>query len=203
MKKTTLLIALISVVLLTGCTKDKNPTTTQENKGDELNCFTLCHETIPEKCSDEIVEFEANGVDVMTNDTIYNDEFCDAQCNSWTPEVMACINSAKSCDQIGPEAEYCMTNEPESPFEYDEEKKEVSACDAACKNYSKCAGFTAGATAGDVQEAYNTCYGECQSWSEKTISCMSKQKVSNVQNCMNITACGLQEYQGLINSVPK
>ncbi len=197
MKRIAILLSLSSLLLLTACTKNEGSSAPAADAGDSLNCFTLCHDTIPEKCEDEIVNYEASGANVMTNDTIYNDEFCEAQCATWTSEIMNCVNSANSCDQIGPEAEYCITNEPESPFETDE-IEEVSACDKACKNYSKCAGYGTGATATDVQEAYNTCYQECQNWAEETISCMSKYNADEVKNCMNITMCGLTEYSDMM-----
>ena len=203
MKNTSILLGLAIIVLLTGCNQnDSTPASTTDSE-ENLNCVTLCYDTIPELCADDIANFEANDVHVMTNNTVYNDEYCEAQCAGWTPEMMKCVNNAKNCDQIGMNANSCTTNEPDSPFEYNEEHAEVTACSTACNNYAKCASFTAGATAGDVQEAYNSCYSECQGWSPTTIACMSKHNADSMQNCMNITNCGLNEYRGMVEEMTK
>ncbi|MBU0577646.1 hypothetical protein KKF73_03705 [Patescibacteria group bacterium] len=199
-KLLTLTLAFSFALLITGCNKENPQANTNPNNETEINCFTLCNETILEKCEDEIVEYEANDVPVLTNDTIYNNEFCEAQCATWTPEVMKCIHNAKSCEQIGPEAEYCITTPPEDPFEYPEEVAENKNCDKACKNYGDCAGLADDATTEDIQEAYNSCYSECQGWSEKTIKCMSDAG-SSPMGCATLSMCGLQEYQGMIDSM--
>lgn len=199
MKVKQLILTILSLSLLAGCTKDNNTVTAPEgNPETGLNCFTLCHETVPALCEDTIVEMEANGINVMTGDTIYNDTFCEAQCMGWTAEIMECVSKAESCDQLGPEAEYCITNEPKDPFVYDEEKDETAGnCNAACNNYAGCAGFAEDATPADLDEAYNTCMGECANWDQENISCMANATVSP-QGCMNISLCGLRQYQGMM-----
>ncbi|MBN2087348.1 hypothetical protein JW758_03295 [Candidatus Peregrinibacteria bacterium] len=206
MKKLLILsLAFTFAISLSGCNKG-NTTTTSNNdaakNNEELNCFTLCHDTIVEKCEDQIVEMEANDIPVMTSDTIYNSEFCQTECMAnWTPEIMQCVHNAKSCDQIGPTAEFCITNPPEDPFEYPEETAENKNCSKACKNYADCAGFGTDATPADLLEAYNSCYGECQGWSEKTIKCMSDADGNSANGCIKISMCGLGEYQQMINTV--
>ena len=200
MKVKHLILTVFSLSLLAGCAKDNNAVTTPEGNHEEgLNCFTLCTETIPALCEDTIVGMEANGISVMSSDTIYNDEFCQAQCMGWTPEIMNCVNRAESCEQLGASAEYCITNEPEDPFVYDEDDKKEgsSSCDTACSNYAGCAGLGADATPGDLAEAYETCMGECANWDQENISCMANQTVGP-QGCMNLSLCGLKQYKGMI-----
>lgn len=187
---------------LLGCNKE-TPQVTSDSKNDSnISCFSLCHETIQDKCMDTIVDYEANDVPVLTNETIYNPEYCTSECEAnWTDEVMQCVHDIKSCEQLGPKADYCITNPPEDPFEYPQEKAENKNCDKACTNYADCAGMADDATETDIQEAYETCYSECQGWTEKTISCMANANGKTVNGCMTVSMCGLQQYQGVIDNM--
>lgn len=94
-------------------------------------------------------------------------------------EIIAELNSLKSlCDK--------------------EEKKEIisTSCVDACKKYSDCASYTEGATKEDLQDAYDSCFEECQKWSDKTKICINKRQINAPIDCENLGFCALSEYGG-------
>lgn len=94
-------------------------------------------------------------------------------------EIIAELNSLKSlCDK--------------------EEKKEIisTSCVDACKKYSDCASYTEGVTKEDLQDAYDSCFEECQKWSDKTKICINKKPITAPIDCENLSFCALPEYGG-------
>ena len=94
-------------------------------------------------------------------------------------EIIAELNSLKSlCDKEG--------------------KKEIisTSCVDACKKYSDCASYTEGATKEDLQDAYDSCFEECQKWSDKTKICINKKPIAAPIDCENLGFCALSEYGG-------
>ena len=78
----------------------------------------------------------------------------------------------------------------------DKEKKEIisTSCVDACKKYSDCASYTEGATKEDLQDAYDSCFEECQKWSDKTKICINKKQINAPIDCENLGFCALSEY---------
>jgi len=94
-------------------------------------------------------------------------------------EIIAELNSLKSlCDK--------------------EEKKEIisTSCEEACQKYAHCASYTEGVTKEDLKDAYDTCFEECKTWSEKTIICINKKPITAPIDCENLGYCALPEYGG-------
>lgn len=77
--------------------------------------------------------------------------------------------------------------------------KTENTCDKACENYALCASYGDDVTPADVDDAYATCMEECAKWESENISCMAKATVHNPQDCLAVTMCGLNQYQGLID----
>ncbi|MCP4714942.1 MAG: hypothetical protein GY868_07485 [Deltaproteobacteria bacterium] len=176
---------------MSGCepgNSEPEETNPETEISEPLACFELCHTTLPGLCPDYY----------NNPDFEYTEAGCESDCQGfWSDVVRSCMTDATECNQITPGEPYCEEN-PEDPFEYEENPAENNNCDAACTNYAECAGLSAGASAGDLQEAYNSCYSECQGWSEDTITCMSNADGSTPMGCAIISLCGVDEYLGAI-----
>lgn len=179
MKKILFLIALISLITLNGC--DKNEALDAISP---KTCFELCHQHIPEICPEYFLELDD-----------YTFENCEKDCAKfWNDVTISCISDATTCEQLSYDEPYC-TEDAEEGFEMEKAPEEKSACDTACANYAICAGYADDATEMDKVEAYETCYGECQHWSEETIRCTSK-RINSAMDCATLSMCGLKEYKG-------
>lgn len=205
MKKIIIIVACI--LLLGGCQKsnnhenrfDNNPNlrTDLEMYNEEMdkvvpNCFDICHKKIPDLCVDEIVEYEDQ--DIYYGDSVKDEDFCDGICDSWTDDTKRCMAKAKKCDSITSREPYCKEEEDDSAIEYEPEKEVNYNCTKACYKYKECALLTDDATAQDGNEAYQTCFEECQNWSQKTVKCVSDTETGTPMGCTNMTACALKEY---------
>ncbi len=74
-------------------------------------------------------------------------------------------------------------------------KQTKFTCKDACQMYSDCAGYGEGVGAKGMQEAYNSCFQECQKWSTKTLSCIKKiGTIKSAVDCAPLTMCALKEY---------
>ncbi len=191
MKRLSLIILIVcTAFILPGCnsdSSDSNDNNSEQEFSEPLSCVELCNTTLPELCPDFY-----NHPDYEY--TIAN---CESDCNGfWSDVDRSCMTDATECSQVTPAGDsYCEEN-PEDPFEDEEEPEENISCETACRNYADCAGLSAGASAGDLQEAYNSCYSECQGWSEDTITCLSNANGNTLAGCATISLCGVDEYMG-------
>jgi hypothetical protein len=213
MKKVLILFFLL--VFLTGCQSNKNnknhadrfdnnPNTktdiemyNEEMDKEIPDCFSLCHNKIQDICMDEIVDILSEGQ--VSDNSIYNEEACEGVCMSeWSDDVRTCVSKANKCDSISQSEPYCKEEEDNSAVEYIDEKEVNYDCSGACYKYKVCAMMADDATAEDGNEAYNTCFGECQNWSEKTLDCIKKSDTGTAMGCAKLSACGLAEYRNLL-----
>jgi len=82
----------------------------------------------------------------------------------------------------------------------DEKEPEIisDSCHDACQKYKKCASYGDDISAEDLQDAYDSCFEECQEWSKETIICINKKAIKIPNDCLNLTRCALPEYGGYI-----
>jgi hypothetical protein len=202
MKKIVFIIALVFIT--SGCQMkggnqvqknriDDNSNTKDGIEMDLPNCFDLCHNKIQDICMDDIVNLEAS--DSWYGDTILDIDHCDQSCGSWNDSVLSCIGKATKCDSISSSEPYCKEEEDNSMVEYIPEKETNFGCSSACYKYKACAMRADDATAEDGNSAYDTCFEECQNWSEQTLTCMKKNSAETAMGCANLSMCGLQEYK--------
>lgn len=172
MKKYLYLIPMI--LFFVGC----NSSTPTPPEFDEANCFTVCHDKIKALCPDANIDLDD----------------CLTRCNGWKDSAIECMSKATKCDQINVNEGSCRSENEEDPYEYEPEKPTDYRCTKACYNYKYCVSYADDDTQADRNAAYNTCFQECQHWSEKTVKCMSGFRAQNTMDCMKVTQCGLAEY---------
>jgi len=73
-------------------------------------------------------------------------------------------------------------------------KKNNFTCVEACKMYKECAGFGENVGEKGKNEAYDSCFQECQNWSQETLNCMKKITINSPIDCAPLTMCALKEY---------
>ena len=210
---------LVLVFILSACTGPKNFKSGQsdyENRFDDNpnqktdiemynedqnqpipDCHTLCYDKIQELCMDDIVELLSDG-NIM-DASMYNEEGCETICNKWTDDTKRCIGKATKCESLSQEEPYCK-DEGEDIVEYIEDK-ENTKCSSACYKYKRCVLLSDDVSLVDANEAYTTCYGECQNWTKETIMCMNNTETGTAMGCMKHSQCGLAEYKGMIESL--
>jgi len=202
------LIVIVFLLLLAGCQGNKtglqhenrfdnNPNLRDDiemyNDDKELpSCFEICHNKIQDICMDDIVELEAQ--DIWYGDSILDTDFCEQKCTSWTDDTLECMAKATKCESVSSQEPYCREEEDNSIIEYIPEKEVNYGCSEACYKYKRCALMADDATQQDGNEAYNTCFNECQNWSEKTLSCIKEAEANTPMGCAKLSACGIAEY---------
>ena len=168
------LLITSAMIVFIGCkTQDPEPPAF-----DEANCFTVCHDKIKTLCPDANIDLDD----------------CLARCDSWTDSTIECMSKATKCDQININEGNCRAEDTKEPYEYAAEKPIDYRCTKACYNYKYCVSYADDDTQADRNAAYNTCFQECQHWSNKTVKCMSGFRAKNTMDCMKVTQCGLNEY---------
>jgi hypothetical protein len=204
MKKTLiLLIPLFAVLILSGCTKQKNnkndnkPEQNQEESSD-ANCFSICHQKIQDTCLEEIIEIGPENL--VGGDSLMDPTHCENTCMAnFTDNTLDCFSKITKCDQVGSGDPWCKEAEIPDSEVYDiEEPITRSGCQIPCEKYKKCAGYGDDATTEDMAEAYNSCMEVCQEWSDSTITCINQKSINAPIDCMHLSNCALQEYQGLM-----
>ncbi len=198
-----IVVATIATVIIIA-TKDKTPDL-QPEKG-YVSCTTLCQNKIPSLCSDELE---------------YSQDNCEANCNTWTNSLKTCVSKADDCEQLDldfsrsaddlareavdstlkdknkiSKASHCtiVDDDYSDIAEYEDVKETQFGCSGACYKYKQCAGFGEDITEETMNEAYDSCFEQCQTWSENTLNCMKKVKINSPMDCMPLTKCGLIEY---------
>jgi hypothetical protein len=174
------IIALIFLVLSGLVAAEK-----KIDKGLELDkdsCGYVCSVKLKELCPKSSIKLLA----------------CLDACAKWTDRNIRCMSSATQCEQINLNEGTCREEDIENPYVYPPEEKADAKCSKACTNYKKCASFADDATQEDLQSAYDTCMGECKNWSPKMVSCVSSVTVTSPWQCMKVTQCGLEYYQGMM-----
>ncbi len=174
------------------------------------SCTVLCGQTIPDLCPD------------FKNDNFEYNPNCEANCATWSDSLKLCIAQAAECDQldldfsrsaqdidremkggvVGQEdaiahsSNCTILDDDYSEIEEKEEKAETNFdCSGACYKYKQCAGFGEGVGEQGKNEAYDTCFEACQSWSQDTLNCFEKVSINGSSDCAALTMCGLSEYR--------
>ena len=91
-------------------------------------------------------------------------------------------------EEMGKQIDNLIKDGPESSEE------NSYTCDDVCNRYRACAMMGAGVTSADGDDAYNTCYEECQNWSDDTITCIGDTNVGTAMGCANLSMCAIAEY---------
>jgi|GEM_PF-5391148 len=172
----------LTILSLSGCGKvTNNP---PEEKIKPSRCMDLCQEEALRACND------------------FETEFCTQVCNDeWTDKTLICVQKLDSCEQFKKNSAFCISD-PNYVVNTDDEKYVGEAtCDSACKKYVDCARYGDDETEQDLVDAYDTCIIECKNWSKDTLECMAPVQIKEAQDCMPLTMCGLQQYQGVINKL--
>lgn len=207
------ILFFIILLLLSGCQNlknvqnhenrfDNNPNIRNDidmyNDNKELpNCFDLCYNKIQDVCIDEIVDILSEGN--VSETSIFNEEACEGMCMSkWSDDTRECMGKITKCDSISQDEPFCKEEENNSIVEENPEKEINKNCLGVCNKYRACAMMADDATTEDGESAYATCFGECQSWSEKTITCMIDTSTGTAMGCSKLSMCGLQEYKSLL-----
>ena len=203
MKKILVLLPL-AVLIFAGCNKPKaNPQNPQEQNQNQqenadANCFSICHEKIQDACLEEIIEFGPE--ELAASGSLMDPSSCEATCAAnFDDFTLDCFTKITKCDQVGSGDPWCKEPEiPDSEVYEIEEPITRTGCQIPCEKYKKCAGYGDDATAGDTQEAYNSCMEVCQGWSDSTITCINQKSINNPADCMHLSNCALKEYQGML-----
>jgi len=208
MKKIIILLPLLIIIfILSGCGKkqttlnlsnDANLDSQKQLENSDANCFTVCHQKIQDVCLEQIIEIGPE--ELIGTGSLLDPASCEASCAAnFTDDTLNCFTKITSCDQVMGGNPYCKETEiPDSDIYEEDEFITRTGCQIPCEKYKKCAGYGTDATTEDMQAAYDSCMEVCQDWSDKTINCINQKNINTAADCANMTACALQEYQGLI-----
>jgi len=67
-------------------------------------------------------------------------------------------------------------------------------CSDACQRYKDCAAYTEDATPADLNDAYDTCLEECQTWPKEMIKCINAVEIKAPNDCVNFLPCQLPQF---------
>jgi hypothetical protein len=195
MKKISFFAAILGLFFFAaGCGVTNQPNTTDHNTAAESQpadtatiCASLCQNTIPQLCQDDIETQKTEGT--FNEEGIFDEASCQLICEAdWGEQTMGCVSDAVECAQLSHAAPYC-TDISEEPAEVDAIS---TGCDGACEKYKKCAGYGDDATAEDMEYAYQSCVISCAHWTPEAISCINSHAINSAMDCSYLTACALQ-----------
>ncbi len=194
-----------TVVIATAVVVIKNNDDKKIPENDKyISCTEICNKDLINTC-DNIVG---------------NIDNCEANCNEWTPSMKSCVKKASKCeeldlnfsrtaedifreskgkivseeDRIKNSSNCTIVDDDYSDIADVDQEETRFGCSSACYKYKKCAGFSEGVGEKGMNEAYDTCFEQCQKWSKKTLDCFSKIQINSPTDCMPLTMCGLSEY---------